>query len=188
MQEQMATLRVTLSTVGDGCGQDNTAPGMWPHHGWYVALLDCHGNPFTKAGKSYGPREFPVNHGYIEIPDVPPGTYLLYAMVNPFHVGGGGIWWQSNFVSHFAVVEVCCNCDTICVKLYNSGWHYCVRIILPWLNMLAESKQLDPAIAKAAVDALNKALIASKLQPLPADANALKHIESLVQELPREKG
>ena len=178
----MATIRVTLSAVGDGCGQDDTAAGVWPHSGWYVAVLDCHGNPYKKAGKEY--TAIPVNHGYVEIPDLPPGTYLLYAMVNPFSIGG--LWWQSNFVSHFAVVEICCNCDTICVKLYNSGWHYCVRIIIHWLNQLGAHKQIDAKIAKGAVDALNLAVKASQLEPRPGDAAALKHIDAMMRQFNAE--
>ena len=70
----MATLRVNLSAVGNACDQDSTPANVFPGPGWYVFLNTCDGNPFVHAGKAYGP--FPVDHGYVEIKDVPPGRYL----------------------------------------------------------------------------------------------------------------
>src|SRR5712692_8842442 len=112
------TIRVNLSTVGNGCGQDGTPPGKWPGQGWYAFLYNCNGTPYTKAGKQYGP--VPIDHGYCEFYDVERGEYLVFAIVNPFPVGPGGLF-QANFTTHFAIVDVCECCETICVKLYNSG-------------------------------------------------------------------
>ncbi|MGA2133917.1 MAG: hypothetical protein ABSH50_16615 [Bryobacteraceae bacterium] len=166
----MATLKVNLSAVGNACDQDPTPAGHFPGPGWYVFLADCHGNPIVRAGKEYGP--FPVDHGYVEIPDVPPGRYLVFAIVNPVAVGvpvpGGEILFQSNFVSHFAIVDVCCGCHDYCVKLYNSGWHYCIRVIVYWLTILAAQRQIAPDVGKSAVSALTKALQTG--ETLPGDA------------------
>src|SRR4051794_6316289 len=124
----MATLRINLSAVGNACDQDATPAGHWPHAGWYVFVHNCKNEPYTKAGKSYS--AFPVDHGYVEVKDLPPGRYLIFAIVNPFLVanGPGELIYQSNFVSHFAIVDVCCGCEDRCVTLYNSGWHYCVQV------------------------------------------------------------
>jgi hypothetical protein len=180
----MATLKVNLSAVGNACDQDPTPAGKFPGPGWYVFLEDCHGNPFVKAGKEYGP--IPVDHGYVEIKDVPPGRYILFAIVNPFPVGvpipGGEVIYQANFASHFAIVDVCCPCDDICVTLYNSGWHYCVRVIVFWFQLLMMQKQLTPDLAQPVVDALGRALLTHQrtTPDLPTDAAVNKHIASIV--------
>lgn len=187
----MATLKVNLSAVGNGCGQDPTPAGKFPGSGWYVFLNRCDGSPFVHAGKEYGP--FPVDHGYAEIKDVPPGTYLLFAIVNPFVVGvpipGGEVIYQSNFASHFAVVKVCCadHCRDICVTLYNSGWHYCVQVIVFWFQMLAALKKLDPEIARAATDALNRALKTGG-EALPGDANVNRQIQQIARAFTEHQG
>lgn len=156
----MATLKVNLSAIGNACDQDQTPAGKFPDPGWYVFLNKCDGKPFVHAGKEYGP--FPVDHGYAEIKDVPPGRYILFAIVNPFPVTkpipGGELIYQANFASHFAVVEVCCGCHDICVTLYNSGWHYCVQVIIYWFQILSLQKQINPKIAQAVVEAMNAAL------------------------------
>jgi hypothetical protein len=175
----MATLKVNLSAVADACEQDTTPAGHFPGPGWYAFLADCHGNPFVHAGKEYGP--FPIDHGYVEIADVPPGRYLLFAIVNPFFVGGlPGIdtVYQSNFVSHFAIVEVCCGCKDYCIALYNSGWHYCVRVIVYWFELLAKQKQLPADIAKNAISALTRALDSGTT--LPGDGAINEWIGRLV--------
>lgn len=183
----MATLKVNLSAVANACDQDPTPAGVFPGLGWYVFLADCHGKPFVHAGREYGP--FPVDHGYVEIKDVPPGRYLLFAIVNPFPVGvpipGGEIIYQSNFASHFAVVEVCCGCHDYCITLYNSGWHYCVQVIVWWFDALLQQKKIQPEAAKAAVQALTEAL--KSTEALPGDAAINKHIQSILNRF-REHG
>ncbi len=178
----MATLKVNLSYVGNACDQDPTPAGKFPGPGWYVFLNTCDGKPFVRAGKEYGP--YPVDHGYVEIKDVPPGRYLLFAIVNPFIVAkpvpGGEVIYQSNFASHFAVVEVCCGCHDICVTLYNSGWHYCVQVIIYWFQILALQKQIDPKIAQTAADAMNIALREAG-KTLPGDAEINKQIAKLTE-------
>lgn len=178
----MATLRVNLSAVGNACDQDSTPANVFPGPGWYVFLNTCDGNPFVHAGKAYGP--FPVDHGYVEIKDVPPGRYLLYAIVNPFPVQqpipGGVVIYQANYASHFAVVEVCCGCQDICVTLYNSGWHYCVRVIIDWFQHLVLQKQIDPGIAQTAIDAMNTALETAG-ETLPGDAAVIKHLAEITR-------
>ncbi len=172
----MATLKVNLSAVGNACDQDPTPAGKFPGPGWYVFLADCHGKPIVRAGKEYGP--FPVDHGYVEVKDVPPGRYILFAIVNPFPVSqpipGGEIIYQSNFTSRFAVIDVCCGCKDYCVTLYNSGWHYCVQVIVYWFQLLAAQKQIKPELANGAVDALTKALQgAGRTQPGDAAVNEM---------------
>ncbi len=178
----MATLKVNLSAVADACNQDSTPAGLFPNPGWYVFLADCHGNPLVRAGKEYGP--FPVDHGYVEVKDVPPGKYILFAIVNPFPVAkpipGGEVIYQSNFASHFAIVEVCCGCHDYCVTLYNSGWHYCVQVIVYWFELLMAQKQLPAEIGRAAVQAMNAALKGAG-ETLPGDANITKLIASVVE-------
>jgi hypothetical protein len=185
----MATLKVNLTVVGNACDQDTTPAGVFPGSGWYVFLADCHGKPFIHAGKEYGP--FPVDHGYVEIKDVPPGKYLLFAIVNPFPVGapipGGEIIYQSNFTSHFAVVDVCCGCHDYCITLYNSGWHYCVQVIVWWFDILIQQKKVEPEAARTAVQALTKALASGKALPGDENINALlrKTVERFRREQPK---
>jgi hypothetical protein len=171
----MATLRINLTKVGNACDQDPTRGGNWPAGGWYVFVNDCHNQPFTKAGKEYA--AFPVNHGYVEVKDVPPGRYLVFAISNPFIVTPlpGESIFQSNYASHFAVVDVCCNCEDLCVTLYNSGWHYCVQVILYWFELLARAKQLDPKLARPAIDALN-AVVRAGGAAQPGDAAAIEQL------------
>ena len=169
----MATIKVNLSLLGNACGQDPTPAGVFPGPGWYAMLSDCLGNPFVHAGKEYGP--FPVDHGYVEIPDVPPGTYLLYAIVNPHEVviePGVEIIFQSNYVTHFAVLEVCCGCRDYCVKLYNPGWHYCIRVIIYWFGLLASAGKLSPGISDDVVRALTAASQVGDTLETDANMNA----------------
>lgn len=179
----MSTLKVNLSKVGNACDQDATPAGRFPNSGWYVFLYTCAGVPFVKAGKEYGP--FAVDHGYVEIPDVPPGRYVLFAIVNPFPitapVPGGEIIYQANFASHFAVVDVCCGCDDVCVTLYNSGWHYCVQVIVFWFQLLALQNRIKPEIARGAIDALNAAVKNDQQKDQPTDGNVNLQIGKLFQ-------
>ncbi len=124
-----------------------------------------------------------MNHGYVEIPDVTPGRYIIFAIVNPFPItapiSGGEVVFQSNFASHYAVLDVCCGCHDYCVTLYNSGWHYCVTVIIYWFRLLMEREQLAPEVGRNAINALNKALESSKA--LPTDAAVVKHLTSIVE-------
>lgn len=185
----MATIKVNLSKVGNACEQDETPPNSFPSGGWYAFLQNCNGTPFVNAGKEYGP--FPMDHGYVEIKDVPPGRYLLFAMENPFPIGGkpipgGEVLYQANYVSHFAIVEICCRCEEICVILYNSGWHYCVQVIIYWFELLALTKQMDPKIANAARDALSAA-VRSAGKTFPTDEGIIRHLEKFHGKIRQEK-
>jgi len=174
----MATIKVNLSLLGNACGQDSTPANVFPGPGWYAMLADCLGNPFVHAGKEYGP--FPVDHGYVEIPDVPPGIYLLYAMVNPFEIEplpGGEILFQSNYVTHFNVLEVCCGCRDYCVKLYNPGWHYCIRVIIDWFEILAARGQMSAEIKDNVVKSLTAA--SSIGDTLETDGNLNRQLGTL---------
>jgi hypothetical protein len=176
----MATLKVNLSAVGNACDQDATAGNIFPGPGWYVFLNNCDGTPFVHAGKEYGP--FPINHGYAEIKDVPPGRYVLFAIVNPFAItqpiSGGELIYQSNYTSHFAVVDVCCGCHDVCVTLYNSGWHYCVQVIIYWFQLLSLQKKMKPEVAQSAIKAITTAL-ESEGETLAGDAAINKQLEKL---------
>jgi hypothetical protein len=185
----MATIKVNLTQVGDACEQDATGAGMFPEPGWYVFLNDCHNEPFIHAGKQYGP--VPLDHGYCEIKDVPPGRYILFAILNPFEpapipppepVPGGVRIFQANYASHFAVVDVCCadRCHDVCVTLYNSGWHYCVRVLILWLQHLATLDKLDAQIVERAVTAM-EAVVRVGGEPLPGDAAINRQIEELTR-------
>ncbi len=179
----MATLRVNMSAVGNACDQDPTEAGHFPDPGWYLFLNDCHGAPFAKAGKQYGP--FPVDHGYAEITDVPPGKYLLFAIVNPAPVGlpipEGEAVFASNFTTHFAVVEVCCDCDTLCVTLYNSGWHYCITVIILWYRLLALHGQMDQGVADQAIQSLEVAR-RSTGETMPGDQAMIDQLGKITEQ------
>ncbi|MBV8367681.1 MAG: hypothetical protein JO036_01940 [Candidatus Eremiobacteraeota bacterium] len=185
----MATLRVTLSKPGQPCVQDETPAGVFPHPGWYAFVNTCDGQPLVYAGKEYGP--FPVDHGYVEIKNVPPGTYYVWALVNPFPVATKGpyadVIYQSNFVAHFSIIEVCCNdCpEDICVRLYNSGWHYCATVIIHWFATLAARGQIDPELAETVHTTLTRAMV--KGDALPADAPMIQQIQQLAEMFHRQK-
>lgn len=98
----MATIKVNLSKVGNACEQDETPPNSFPSGGWYAFLQNCNGTPFVNAGKEYGP--FPMDHGYVEIKDVPPGRYLLFAMENPFPIGGKPIPGERCYIKQTTLV------------------------------------------------------------------------------------
>jgi len=178
----MPTQKVNLSAVGDACDQDPTPAGAFPNPGWYVFLNNCDGTPFVHAGKQYGPLA--VDHGYVEIKDVPRGRYLLFGIVNPFPVTvpipGGEAVFQANFASHFAVVDVCECCDDLCITLYNSGWHYCVQVIIFWFELLARRQTINPEIARAAIDAMTTAVKAAG-KTMPTDAPVIKQLEQLTR-------
>ena len=181
----MSTIKLNLTKPGNATAQDETAAGAFPSGGWYANLLNLDGTPFKKAGKEY--VGIPIHHGYAEIKDVPEGHYLLYAMENPFQVGssGGGVIWQANFVSHFAIVEICCGCKDVCVTLYNSGWHYCYQIIIWWFELLAMHQQMNKEVAQKAADALYEAAKSTgELQP--GDKTILKTIEAMKKQFARQ--
>ena len=185
----MATLRVTLSKPGEPCVQDETPAGIFPHPGWYAFVNTCDGQPLVYAGKEYGP--FPIDHGYVEIKNVPPGTYYVWAMVNPFLVSASGpfvdVVYQSNFVAHFSIIEVCCGdcAEDICVRLYNSGWHYCATVIIHWFAMLATRGQIEPQLATQVRDTFAQAMKGG--DALPADAAMITHIERLTRTFQEHK-
>lgn len=181
----MATLKINLTKPGNGCDQDETPAGAWPSNGWYVFLYKCDNTPFVHAGKEYGP--VPVDHGYTEIKDVPPGRYLLFAIVNPFPIGvpipGGEAIFQSNFASHYAVVNVCCGCEDQCITLYNSGWHYCVQVILYWFEVLKMQKLVDAKAADKAVSAMKEVLASAKTKATPGDRAIITNLEKIVKQM-----
>ena len=181
----MATLKVNLTKPGDGCNQDETAGGVWPANGWYAFLYNCNNTPFVHAKKEYGP--FPIDHGYVEIKDVPAGRYLLFAIVNPFPIGvpipGGEAIFQSNFTSHYAVVDVCCGCDDLCVTLYNSGWHYCVQVILYWFEVLKLQNKVDAKAADKAIAALKEVMVSAKQKPTPGDKSVIAQLEEITRQM-----
>lgn len=174
------TIRVNLSAVADACEQDPTPAAVWPRPGWYAFLYACDMKPLVRAGKEYGP--FPIDHGYAEIRDVPPGKYVLFAIVNPFPVAvpipGGEEIFQANFASHFAVVDICDCCDNVCVTLYNSGWHYCVQVIIYWFELLILQGRMEEATARSAIEALS-AMRQRGPAALPGDAAAIRAIEGI---------
>jgi hypothetical protein len=185
----MATLKINLTAIGDASLPETTPAGFYPKPGWYVNLLKPDGTVFTRANKPAGFYYcVQLNHGYCEINDVPPGRYLVHAMQNPFPVGP--IVIQSNYLSHYAVVDVCCGCSDVCVTLYNPGVHYCVRILIPYFQLLSTKGLMDPKIAQNAMDAL-MAVDKSAGKTSPSDAAMIKLIEQqtkdFVQSFKEEK-
>ena len=148
-----ATLRVTLSAVGQPCAQDSTPPAPFPSPGQYAFLLDCDGAPLVRAGREYGPA--PLRHGYCEFDDVPAGRWLVLVMTNPFGAGGNVI--QSNFVA-FGIATVCGCCETSCVVVYQTGWHHCFQTTLLAAQILGRLKVLDPGLVERIAGGLQEAL------------------------------
>jgi hypothetical protein len=178
----MATLKVNLTIVGNASIQENTPANLFPMNGWYLFLLKPDCSDFSKPmnNRSYG--MIPVDRGYAEIKDVPPGRYLLYAIQNPFEIAafeGGGLF-QSNYISQYAVVDVCCGCKDVCVTLYNTGLHHCIIIIVHWLNLLAAQKYVDPKIAQTAIKALTDVVKATG-KTSPGDEILNAHIEKITK-------
>jgi hypothetical protein len=183
----MATLKVNLSKVGHACDVDETPAGIFPQNGWYLYLQKCDGTSFSRGGKYY--ENIPVDHGYAEIPNVPEGLYILFAIVNPFpttvQTPFADIIYQSNMVSHFAMIDVCCGCKDVCVTLYNSGWHYCVYVIIHWFQFLVEQKQMNVNIAENAINAMQEAIkTTGKTQP--TDSNIIKQLAKITEEFTEE--
>ncbi len=148
-----STLRVSLSAVGQSCAQDSVAPGVFPGAGHYAFLLNCNGQPVVRAGKEYGP--VPFNHGYAEFVDVPRGEYLVLDMLNPF--GVGGVTFQSNFVA-FGIVEVCGCCETVCTKIYQTGWHHCFTTTVLAAEILGRVGILDAGLVQRIAEPLMEAI------------------------------
>jgi hypothetical protein len=170
----MATLKVNLTQPGNATAQDQTPAGAFPSGGMYLNLLNLDGTPFIHAGKEYA--GIPMDHGYAEVKDVPEGKYLLYAMVNPFQIGP--ILFQSNYVSHYAYVTVCCGCKDYCITLYNPNWHYCVTIIIHWFKMLVANKEMKGEVADNVINSLNEAMkSAGNLNSSETDMQIIKLIE-----------
>ncbi len=178
----MATLKVNLAALRNACEQDPTPANKFPNPGWYAFLFSCDGQLFHHAGKTYGP--IPIDHGYVEVKDVPPGRYLLHAVLNPFFVGVQAEyrWFQANYTSHYAVVEVCRGCQDVCVTLANPGWHYCVRVLIDWFRLMERQARIDtdqlsvrPETLRTAIDAM-EAVREEGGDPLEGDAEAIKGI------------
>ena len=139
----MATLKVNLTKIGDPCSQDETV-GQWN-----LFLCTCKGifqdanqnrtaSTFHYAGHDYG--HIPINYGYAEVKDVPPGRYFVFAMQNIYLVGGV---IYSNFISHVAVVDICCGCQDYCVTLYNPHLHECFGIIFHLFDAMLAGNKTD---------------------------------------------
>ena len=148
----MATLKVNLTKVGNPCEQDETTGR------WNLMLCNCEGifqdaetnktaTIFNHAGHSYG--YIPINYGYAEVKDVPPGRYFVFAMEDIYY--GGWQIFHSNYISHVAVVDVCCGCDDYCVTLYNPHLHECFTVIFFLFDLLKTTGKLDDK----AIDLMN---------------------------------
>jgi hypothetical protein len=72
----MATIKVNLAEIGGAGSSDPTAPETRPPAGWSVFLCDDKGTLSGHAGKECG--SVLVDHGCLEIKDVPPGRRLLF--------------------------------------------------------------------------------------------------------------
>lgn len=72
----MATIKVNLSEIGGAGRPDPAASGSRAPAGWSVFLCDDKGTVSGYAGKECEPVL--VDHGCLEIKDVPPGRRLLF--------------------------------------------------------------------------------------------------------------
>ncbi len=166
-----STLRIELSTVGRGCEQDPTPAAQFPAGGNYAILLTCAGQPVVKAGKNLGPIAF--DHGYTEIKDVDPGTYLVLVLTNPFHIAGQT--FQSNMVSIHQVV-VCECCDDVCVRIYQPGWHNCFAVNLIAARWLGIAGVLKADVVDQIATGLQQALQVGR--PDPTDAAIIQVVNN----------
>jgi hypothetical protein len=162
------TLRVELSAVGHGCVQDATPPATFPRPGNYALLLNCDLSSVIKAGKEFGP--VPFDHGYCEFHDVDPGNYVILVVVNP--AKGAGNTFHSNMICLHQLV-VCGCCETICVRVYQTGWHQCFSFNVQALQLLKDSDVLTPELADPAINALGEVLRQGPPDPTDPPINAL---------------
>jgi len=72
----MSILKVNLAEIGDAVSPDPTVPGTRAPPEWSVFLCDEKGTVSGHAGKECGPVL--IDHGCLEIRDVPPGRRLLF--------------------------------------------------------------------------------------------------------------
>jgi hypothetical protein len=72
----MATIKVNLAEIGDAGRPDPAAPGTRAPAGWSVFLCDDKGIVSGHTGKDCG--SVLMDHGCLEIKDVPPGRRLLF--------------------------------------------------------------------------------------------------------------
>jgi hypothetical protein len=72
----MSTIKVNLAEIGGTGRRDPAALGTRAPSGWSVFLCDDKGTVSNPARKECGPVL--VDHGCLEIKDVPPGRRLLF--------------------------------------------------------------------------------------------------------------
>jgi hypothetical protein len=58
----------------------------------------------------------------------------------------------SNYISHVAIVDICCGCQDHCVTLYNPHLHECFSIIFFLFDLLQTANNLD----KTGLDVMHK--------------------------------
>ena len=74
----------------------------------------------------------------------------------------------------------------MCVTLYNSGWHYCVRVIINWFTVLMRHEQMAPEVARPAIEALENA-VKQGGKTLPGDAAAIAALDRFTDRIIRGK-
>jgi hypothetical protein len=72
----MATIKMNLNEIGGAGRPEPAAPGTRAPAGWSVFLCDDKGTVSGQFGKDCGSVR--VDHGCLEIKDVPPGRRLLF--------------------------------------------------------------------------------------------------------------
>ena len=72
----MATIKLNLAEIGGAGRMDPATPGTRTPAGWSLFLCDDKGTVSGHAGKICG--SVLVDHGYLEIRDVPAGRRLLF--------------------------------------------------------------------------------------------------------------
>jgi hypothetical protein len=159
----MAKLNVWVSGLDEPCTVDSRT--------WYVTIYGCDGKVLQWCGRTYG--VIPARCGHLEV-EVPPGTYYLKAVWS-YWVEAGGLVYHGNHFTDAAIVQACCE-HTTCVKLFTPQVHRCGIIFIRAIQDLVHQKAVDPALARTAMDAVQKLL---EQVPRPIKGFELDHIDEL---------
>ena len=165
-----ATLNVWITEIGDPC--HIIKPHAEDEQGWFVHVLDCHGNVLEWCGKPY--RDLKAECGHLEI-EVPPGCYSVLAS----HTADGAHSEYPPFgnrLTHVSIVRVNCG-DHACVTLFSpSIWHcgtWFKTAIQDHTNVLVKGG-MKAEVARGAVAAIDAFLKQVKVDPFTQNMEALQ--------------
>jgi len=151
------------------------------HMDWAVAIAECDGKVLKWCGKEY---LFTAKHGHVEIPEVPPGTYIVTAarwIITTYP------YIYFNRATNFTVVNVNCGKEA-CVILYTPTYPECGYLLKLATEMIVEATQEraqeNPASsedfagrARVLIDAIEKVLA---LKPI-AEIGIPEYLDRLME-------